>query len=89
MQVAVKLLPMNGNCQKTWNKIGGEAVLLAKVSERCKSTSRLYGICLKDDNFCLVMKKYAISLKKKMDNYPGNIIMPINIYAHVNCFVYL
>lgn len=70
-EVAVKLLPMGGATEKEIDSILQEAVALARASESCHYACKLLGMCRKDEHFCLVMKKYAGSLSRKLDSYAG------------------
>lgn len=70
-EVAVKLLPLAGASEGEVKVVLREAVALARASEYCKYASRLLGMCRKDGNFCLVMKKYAGSLSSKLNTYAG------------------
>jgi hypothetical protein len=70
-EVAVKLLPLAGASEGEVKVVLREAVALAWASEYCKYASRLLGMCRKDGNFCLVMKKYAGSLSSKLNTYAG------------------
>ena len=48
-----------------------EVALLARASERCHRVCKLYGVCRRDDTLQIVMKQYASSLKRRLDNFPG------------------
>ncbi|KAH9536217.1 hypothetical protein CY35_17G097000 [Sphagnum magellanicum] len=72
VQVAVKQIPMLHKEVPTqdWQKLLQEAAVMAKASERCKFSCRLFGICLMPDHICLVMKRYVTSLDNKLKKFP-------------------
>ncbi len=71
--MAVKQIPMLHKEVPTqdWQKLLQEAAVMAKASERCKFSCRLFGICLMPDHICLVMKRYVTSLENKLKKFPG------------------
>lgn len=78
--VAVKQLPLAGATAAEIRLVLQEVVALAHASESCKYACRLLGMCRKDEQFCIVMKKYDGSLHNRLNALAGEEYNDCNEY---------
>ena len=65
IDVAVKLISMGDERQ-----FANEVVNLIKASQNCSGVAKIYGVCQKNDNFCIVMKYYPKTLAQVLRENP-------------------
>jgi len=68
VEVAVKMIS-TGN-ERLFER---EVVNLIQASRNCSGVAKIYGVCQKDDNFCIVMKLYPKTLAQVLRESPNGL----------------
>lgn len=79
----MKVVDLCGASSSVCKSLQRQVAAVLKVSSACLRTCRCYGITIKDNKFCLVMKKYDQSLAQVIaanDTIQGTVVFCIVVF---------